>query len=196
MLHRLTAIVIGYKSVGKTTFIERVVNNRFNQIPDETCGIYHKSLKISSSLMIDFFELGDYFEVKNYNIYTKRSDIVICVFDVTETDSFNFLKYVFENVLFKHENRENIYIIVNKMDKIKNNYSVVNHRQIESFIRKYNLVHSNIIKTSAKFNDLSFVLNIVFKSSAIDIKPQKKESKLRSCFNYCYNALTYINKKI
>jgi GTPase SAR1 family protein len=142
MLHRFIIIIIGDSKVGKTTILNKLIDKTTRET-EKTDGVLQRSLKISDSFIIDFFELGMFFPLKHYHIYTTRADLVLAVYDPKRYDSVTFLKRILNSIPK-----------IKKIIFIQNNSNLIKEKKF--------FANENTVKISAKDDDLDFLLNLFF----------------------------------
>ena len=144
-------LILGESSVGKTSIIEKYVNNTFNENYLVTIGmdIRYKRIEINNcdiNIVINDTAGQERFRSMTKMVY-KGADGILLGFDLTNKDTFDKVNYWIGQI---EENKNKDYPISlvlfgNKCDKKEQ--IVVNDDDIESLKRQYNL---EFFATSAK----------------------------------------------
>ena len=144
-------LILGESSVGKTSIIEKYVNNTFNENYLVTIGmdIRYKRIEINNcdiNIVINDTAGQERFRSMTKMVY-KGADGILLGFDLTNKDTFNKVNYWIGQI---EDNKNKDYPISlvlfgNKCDKKEQ--IVVNDDDIESLKRQYNL---EFFATSAK----------------------------------------------
>merc|ERR1712070_360295 len=110
----LKVVVIGEKACGKTSFIRRLVENKFNNTEGITIGINYFTTNVyNNKLNIWDTSGGDrYFPITVS--YCKDVDILFYIFSISDDNFESLLKW--EQLINEYIKPSNIFIIINKMD--------------------------------------------------------------------------------
>lgn len=146
-------IIIGDYKTGKTSIIEKYINDNFQIHQNATIGVDFKTKYIDAdnNKIIKLY-LWDTAGQERFNAivstYFKTINGVIMVFDLTDRESFNNLTTNWFSLLKDKNNNPNVHIVLvgNKADLNNNN---VTDEQVYKFINKSNC-NISYIKTSAK----------------------------------------------
>ena len=112
-------ITIGSK-VGKTCLINRILKNEFNGEVNGTYGRNYHNYIISQrgdNIRFNFIDItGSEIYFNLYKSSIPRSDCILLLYDITDIDSFNIVKSLYQNYVKKYKEKKLIYIIGNKID--------------------------------------------------------------------------------
>ena len=117
----LKIIIIGDTSVGKTNFLFRFIDGKFNQIYQPTIGIDYKSIirvlpKTRKKVKIQFWDTAGQERNKSLNkIYFQRVQGIILMYDITKRESFENLDS-WRNLIFDNVDNIPVALIGNKLD--------------------------------------------------------------------------------
>lgn len=116
-------IVIGEKAVGKTSLIQRYVNNKFSGQNLPTLGVDQSSKIIvindkNIKLIINDTAGAEQFQSLTHNYY-KNADIVLCVYDVSDRSSFQQVNKWVDSIEEKGRTDALKVMIGNKIDLAK-----------------------------------------------------------------------------
>ena len=117
----LKIIIIGDTSVGKTNFLFRFIEGKFNQIYQPTIGIDYKSIirvlpKTRKKVKIQFWDTAGQERYKSLNkIYFQRVQGIILMYDITKRESFENLDS-WRNLIFDNVDNIPVALIGNKLD--------------------------------------------------------------------------------
>ncbi len=180
-------ILVGDKSVGKTLFINKIMqdnDNNISYIPTASLDIKRHLLNISDKYIR--IELWD----TNCNIlnsglihtYFKICNGFILICDISNIDSIKFLEKQIENIIY-HSSFQNIHIIANIKDGINMDEYYLNLEYLNYFIDKLSLnirvnyfnLKEYILKNDGSFH--KFINNCLLKKSLKDSSNNKKYKK-------------------
>ena len=114
-------VILGESSVGKSSIVSRLLQNRFNENIQHTVGasytIYNKTINDTSIR----FEIWDTAGQEKYNaitpLYYRKANIAIFVYDLSDTNTFEKAKEWVDEI--KENNNTQLYVLVaNKYDII------------------------------------------------------------------------------
>ena len=117
----LKIIIIGDTSVGKTNFLFRFIDGKFNQIYQPTIEIDYKSIirvlpKTRKKVKIQFWDTAGQERYKSLNkIYFQRVQGIILMYDITKRESFENLDS-WRNLIFDNVDNIPVALIGNKLD--------------------------------------------------------------------------------
>jgi len=151
----INIILIGEKQSGKSSFVIKVVNNRFENIYIPTVFIENetKILTFNNKKYILNFNVtpGVQEYQEDYSELYSKSNFILLFFDINNHGSFqrakNFVKKELNNkVLMYPNNYSNICFVANKIDKVPFDES---NLYFKSYCEKYNLQYFEIsVKTN------------------------------------------------
>ncbi|MHA1271029.1 MAG: Rab family GTPase [Candidatus Helarchaeota archaeon] len=147
--YKFKVVLLGESGVGKTSIIDRYVNNRFKEKYQPTLGVDFliKDIEINDNkVKLIIWDIGGELQWKNkLNLYLNGADGAIIVFDLTRLDTFKSLKFWHEKVTTI--SGRNPYIFVgNKLDLEKNRKVTLS--QVTTFIKRKS--YPLYLETSAK----------------------------------------------
>lgn len=114
-------IIIGDQSVGKTSLLNRFINNSFNETYQETIGVDYQTQYFDFNkkcLRLQWWDAGGNEKYRSIvSAYFRSTAGIIAVYDITNKRSFDSLKMQL-NCLKKHLSLEKlfVYLIGNKTD--------------------------------------------------------------------------------
>ena len=115
----LKVIILGDSSVGKSSLINRIKHNKFQELPS-TLSIEYHSYIISVNNYTLRMQLWDTAGQEKFNAiisnYYKGTDVGIFLYSIDNEKSFNNVEHWFKNLKENNENTLNI-LIGNKRDK-------------------------------------------------------------------------------
>ena len=146
-LKEIKVILLGESGVGKTCIINRYVHNLFSPEVESTLGSSFLCKEIIKDNIKYKLNIWDTTGQERYrsvtNIFIKGALIVILVYAIDSMNSFESLKYWYENVKEKLEGDKYILAIVgNKSDLIEN--EVVSEDEARSFATERNAIFATI----------------------------------------------------
>ena len=155
-------VMLGAASVGKTSIVQQFVYNNFSEeyIPTQHKVCYHPSViinehiyevKITDCPMIPYFPLDSLYEWTDFRGYGLRNATAyVLVFDITNEESFNYVRSLREQIIEGHAGAHDIPILVvgNKYDlKEDRNTS---KREVANIVKKQ--WKCAYMECSAKYN--------------------------------------------
>ena len=91
-----TLIICGETMVGKSSLIDRLINNSFNDTPLSTMAASTKQMEIILDDVVIQFNICDTVGQKIYRsmnkIFYKRADVVLLIYDITSERTFKQIK--------------------------------------------------------------------------------------------------------
>ena len=121
----IKASFIGNSGSGKTSIIEKYLYNQFNHYVTPTIGNSVQVKKISFNNKKILLCINDTAGQERFNcmpkLYYRNIHAFVLVYDITDSSSFNNLKYWLEELYNNNNNNNNyiIYIVGNKLDRDK-----------------------------------------------------------------------------
>jgi small GTP-binding protein len=141
-------VLLGDSGIGsKTSFINRVIDNRFDYNVNSTNGVSIASktfeLKNGKELIIEFFDTPGQ---EKYRALTKLiiqySDVIILGYDITWGDSFRNIKESWYEYIKENSNTDLIYLLGNKIDLYEK--SEVSESEVENYAEEKNMRYFEI----------------------------------------------------
>ena len=177
--NKITITVIGNRYSGKTTLLNSLIfpqiinNNNYTK----TYGYDIRFLQINDNTIIKFFDIGDLELEPNEDVFQSMSWYSHYVMYIIEPKIKESLQYldIFEDVFKKN----NIILVFNKIDQVKEQNYFKNNKDVQKFIQKYdiknifyvNSTHENSVKDFKEYlfnliqND---IFNKIFKNIHYD----------------------------
>ena len=143
----IKVILLGDSNVGKSSIIDRLKSNTFKASPSTTITLEHHNLIIKINSFILRMQIWDTAGQEKFDAiastYYKSTDVVLFVYSIDSMNSFESLKYWYENVKEKLEGDKYIIAIVgNKSDLIEN--EVVSEDEARNFASERNAIFATI----------------------------------------------------
>lgn len=161
----INIIVLGSKKAGKTTFIKKFAENKFeeNYIPSLGTESFSKNICFNQhNYLLNFFIPVTGEHKPNNKEFFKAADFFVIFYDITSIDSINnisnFLNELKEFYSIYEGISSNIYLIGNKCDLEKERK--IDAADIDILIKKYNIIqYYTSAKTAKNINNFiqSFV---------------------------------------
>ena len=186
-IREIRLITLGNSHVGKTSFINRYVENTFSIHISSTIGIDNKDkieiIDNNEKVKVIIFDTNgqERFKSISFNML-KNANGVLLFFDVTSRDSFDSIKEWMNNIYNFKDEKFPIVLIGNKID-INNVERQVLKEEGESEAEKYKIKY---FETSCKMNinikeTILYLLSKIEepddRNDSIIIKPMKKHRK-------------------
>jgi Ras-related protein Rab-1A len=144
-------LLIGDPGVGKSSILSSFVDNTFTDTHISTIGVDFKITNIELENKIIKLQIWDTAGQERFRTittsYYRGAHGIIVVYDITNRESFNNIKFWLEEVLKYGTEKTNVLIIGNKSDLP--NKRVVSLEEAKNFADKYSY---DLIETSAKTN--------------------------------------------
>ena len=174
----LKILTIGEQNIGKSSIIEKYIDDKFDGKIKPTIGIDFKTKLIQKGNEIIKISIYDTAGEEKYRYLIKNyyngANGILLIYDITNKNSFNNLNYWLEE-LEKNCDINNlfIYLVGNKADLIKERE--VSYEEAKDFADKINIPY---IEISAKTGDnINKLFNKMIKGTVIKIVEQKKKDK-------------------
>ena len=133
----IKVIILGDSYVGKSSLINRLINNKFVELSN-TLSIEYHTYVISINGYKIRMQIWDTAGQEKFNSlisnYYKNTDVVIFVYSIDKEESFQNLEMWFKHLKDNNENSLNI-LIGNKLDKEKEGERVLNYEKAENFAK-------------------------------------------------------------
>ena len=174
----LKILTIGDNNVGKSSIIEKYIDDKFDGNNKPTIGIDFKTKIIQKGNELIKLSIYDTAGEEKYRYLIKNyyngANGILLIYDITNMNSFHNLNLWFEE-LEKNLDLNNLYIylIGNKADLIQERE--VSYEEAKDFADKKNIPY---IEISAKTGDnINKLFNKMIKGTVIKIVEQKKNDK-------------------
>ncbi|MHA1270627.1 MAG: Rab family GTPase [Candidatus Helarchaeota archaeon] len=142
-------ILFGNLGVGKTSLVERYINNRFQENYVSMIGynVYEKEIQYEThSIIIMIYDVGGQEEFRNLRMkYAEGAQSAILIYDITDKDSFKKIE-MWRNDLIEFAGNIPYVIIGNKID-LKNK-RVVSYEELSELATQLKAI--DFFETSAK----------------------------------------------
>ena len=136
----IKVIILGDSYVGKSSLINRLINNKFVELSNTLSIEYHTYIISINGYKIRM-QIWDTAGQEKFNSlisnYYKNTDVVIFVYSIDKEESFQNLEMWFKHLKDNNENSLNI-LIGNKLDKEKEGERVLNYEKAENFAKLNN----------------------------------------------------------
>lgn len=164
--------IVGESSVGKTSLSQRIAYDKFTVDTETTIGAAFCQFRHISDNIIYSFKLWDTAGQERFNslvpMYLNGSHIILMVFDITSTDSFEKIKERWFSKVKDMVPNGKIILIGNKSDLKEKRQ--VNYYAVDKFIKQHDMLYLECsAKNSQNLNEIAnFLLD-----SAREIKKEK-----------------------
>lgn len=166
--YKIRLVLLGNICVGKTSFANKLCNNRYSHFYESTVGVdyFAKTIRLNNNMMK--YQIWDTSGQKKFvpilQSYYKNIAGFIFVFDLNNVKSFKDLNF-WLNELYKTNPNHDLYCKLLIGNKTKDN-NKISHTDIDKFCVKYNFLYSEIdIK-----NDKDIENNLIPFFNTIDSK--------------------------
>jgi len=191
-------LLLGNQEVGKTSFIIRFTDDKFNEGPLSTIGVDIKCKKIKrkdKNILIKIFDTAgeERFRSISKN-YFASADGILILYDISNDESFKSIKGWIENIKENVNLSEIGLIIVGNKCDIPENEKVINDLMVKDLEKNLNV---KIIEASAKSNinvteifmlivdkilDLKFSGKNGPRTDSVMLHNSKKNNNKHTCF--------------
>ena len=139
----IKVILLGDTGVGKTSIINRYINNKFDPDNDNTLSSSFSTKEVIKNDVLYRLNLWDTIGQEKYNAITniliKGSNIVILVYSVDSLSSFENIDFWYNNVKdILQEDKYILAIVGNKSDLIKEDEAVVSEEEARNYAKGKN----------------------------------------------------------
>ena len=168
-------IVLGDSGVGKSSIVERLVNDNFKESNNSTIGIsyFRKSIKHNGKYVnFDIWDTaGQEIYADLLTLYYRNIDITLIVYDITSKKSFERLKYYVEKAFYYNKDKKIILIIIGNKTDLSDSRKV----PLETVFKYVKSIKGFYIETSAKNSHNIDKLFDEVKNSISMLEPKKKD---------------------
>ncbi len=190
-IHSIKTLLLGRIKTGKTTLAYRLIHDKFIKIELPTNGTTYCSKLyyiFNKQIKIEIWDTGG--NIENINqIISKDIKIFLLLFDLTDINSLNDIKYYYEDIKRENKNKNIIILIGNKSDDIEKR--VIFKEHINNLIKKYKMPYfeisckngKNIKELENYLCHISFQFLTIFKSKP-KFKPLINPEKNKLCLIY------------
>ena len=139
----IKVILLGDTGVGKTSIINRYINNKFDQDDDNTLSSSFSTKEVIKNDVLYRLNLWDTIGQEKYNAITniliKGSNIVILVYSIDSFSSFENIDFWYNSVKdILQEDKYILAIVGNKSDLIKEDEAVVSEEEARNYAKGKN----------------------------------------------------------
>ena len=139
----IKVILLGDTGVGKTSIINRYINNKFDPDNDNTLSSSFSTKEVIKNDVLYRLNLWDTIGQEKYNAITniliKGSNIVILVYSVDSLSSFENIDFWYNNIKdILQEDKYILAIVGNKSDLIKEDEAVVSEEEARNYAKGKN----------------------------------------------------------
>jgi len=143
----IKAITIGPTGAGKSSFLNRIVNNKYTRSSLPTIGVdfFNKEFT-DKNMRITFWDTAGQEHYNALNVcYYRNSSIIICIFDLSDINGIEECEKKLEDAMEQIHHKPFITLIGNKSDlNIKPNILQHTSEKISEFCKKYNTSYYQI----------------------------------------------------
>ena len=161
----IKVILLGDTGVGKTSIINRYINNKFDPDNDNTLSSSFSTKEVIKNDVLYRLNLWDTIGQEKYNAITniliKGSNIVILVYSVDSFSSFENIDFWYNNVKdILQEDKYILAIVGNKSDLIKEDEAVVSEEEARNYAKGKNAFFK-LISAKEDQNGIKSLLDIL-----------------------------------
>ena len=141
----IKVILLGNSGVGKTSIINRYVNNVYNSNCETTLGSTYSTREVIKNNVVYKLNLWDTTGQEKYhsitNLFIKGSSIVILVYSIDLLSSFEGLNYWYNSIKENLEGNNYVLAVVgSKSDLINEEEEVVSEDEAKNFAKERNAI--------------------------------------------------------
>jgi small GTP-binding protein len=141
----IKVILLGNSGVGKTSIINRYVNNVYNSNCETTLGSTYSTREVIKDNVVYKLNLWDTTGQEKYhsitNLFIKGSSIVILVYSIDLLSSFEGLNYLYNSIKENLEGNNYVLAVVgSKSDLINEEEEVVSEDEAKKFAKERNAI--------------------------------------------------------
>ena len=161
----IKVILLGDTGVGKTSIINRYINNKFDPDNDNTLSSSFSTKEVIKNDVLYRLNLWDTIGQEKYNAITniliKGSNIVILVYSVDSFSSFENIDFWYNSVKdILQEDKYILAIVGNKSDLIKEDEAVVSEEEARNYAKGKNAFFK-LISAKEDQNGIKSLLDIL-----------------------------------
>jgi len=161
----IKVILLGDTGVGKTSIINRYINNKFDPDNDSTLSSSFSTKEVIKNDVLYRLNLWDTIGQEKYNAITniliKGSNIVILVYSVDSLSSFENIDFWYNNIKdILQENKYILAIVGNKSDLINEDESIVSEEEARNFAKGKN-AYFKLISAKEDQDGINSLLDIL-----------------------------------
>jgi len=173
----IKAITLGPTGSGKSSFLNRIVNNKFTKATLPTIGVdfFQKNL-YEKNVKITFWDTAgqEYYNAINVSYY-RNSSIIICIFDLNDINGIDQIIKKLDDCQNYCSNNAFISLIGNKSDlKISPDTLSITTEKIHQFCQNYN---ANYYQVSCLTGDNCIEsINKIIDNYLVNVKEEEMET--------------------
>ena len=161
----IKVILLGDTGVGKTSIINRYINNKFDPDNDNTLSSSFSTKEVIKNDVLYILNLWDTIGQEKYNAITniliKGSNIVILVYSVDSFSSFENIDFWYNSVKdILQEDKYILAIVGNKSDLINEDESIVSEEEARNFAKGKN-AYFKLISAKEDQDGINSLLDIL-----------------------------------
>ena len=161
----IKVILLGDTGVGKTSIINRYINNKFDPDNDSTLSSSFSTKEVIKNDVLYRLNLWDTIGQEKYNAITniliKGSNIVILVYSVDSFSSFENIDFWYNNIKdILQEDKYVLAIVGNKSDLINEDESIVSEEEARNFAKGKN-AYFKLISAKEDQDGINSLLDIL-----------------------------------
>ena len=161
----IKVILLGDTGVGKTSIINRYINNKFDPDNDSTLSSSFSTKEVIKNDVLYRLNLWDTIGQEKYNAITniliKGSNIVILVYSVDSLSSFENIDFWYNNIKdILQEDKYILAIVGNKSDLINEDESLVSEEEARNFAKGKN-AYFKLISAKEDQDGINSLLDIL-----------------------------------
>ena len=161
----IKVILLGDTGVGKTSIINRYINNKFDPDNDNTLSSSFSTKEVIKNDVLYRLNLWDTIGQEKYNAITniliKGSNIVILVYSVDSLSSFENIDFWYNNIKdILQEDKYILAIVGNKSDLINEDESIVSEEEARNFAKGKN-AYFKLISAKEDQDGINSLLDIL-----------------------------------
>ena len=161
----IKVILLGDTGVGKTSIINRYINNKFDPDNDSTLSSSFSTKEVIKNDVLYRLNLWDTIGQEKYNAITniliKGSNIVILVYSVDSLSSFENIDFWYNNIKdILQEDKYVLAIVGNKSDLINEDESIVSEEEARNFAKGKN-AYFKLISAKEDQDGINSLLDIL-----------------------------------
>ena len=161
----IKVILLGDTGVGKTSIINRYINNKFDPDNDSTLSSSFSTKEVIKNDVLYRLNLWDTIGQEKYNAITniliKGSNIVILVYSVDSLSSFENIDFWYNNIKdILQEDKYILAIVGNKSDLINEDESIVSEEEARNFAKGKN-AYFKLISAKEDQDGINSLLDIL-----------------------------------
>ena len=161
----IKVILLGDTGVGKTSIINRYINNKFDPDNDSTLSSSFSTKEVIKNDVLYRLNLWDTIGQEKYNAITniliKGSNIVILAYSVDSLSSFENIDFWYNNIQdILQEDKYILAIVGNKSDLINEDESIVSEEEARNFAKGKN-AYFKLISAKEDQDGINSLLDIL-----------------------------------